>query len=130
MSTTLSVNSVWPGGSAKDQMFISILAMTGSDMLSTAVTPGQSAQVAVTGLYPSGDNGNRVTVVSHLRALSVLYRFGIRLRSEGQCPQCPTVARSQVRAFLYMVPFLLSTLCRLALHRLSSSILLTLPLNN
>lgn len=25
----LSVNSVWPGGSAKDQMFISILAMPG-----------------------------------------------------------------------------------------------------
>lgn len=68
----LSVNSVWPGGSAKDQMFISILAMPSSDMLSTAITSGQSAQVTVTGLCPSRDNGNIVTVVSHLQALPVL----------------------------------------------------------
>lgn len=40
-TTFLSVNSVWPGGSAKDQMFIFILAMTSSDMLSIAVTSAE-----------------------------------------------------------------------------------------
>lgn len=82
----LSVNSVWPGGSAKDQTFISILAMPGYDMLFTAITSAQSAQVAETGLCPSGDNENIVVVVSHVKALSVLLRLGIRPRSEGQCP--------------------------------------------
>lgn len=107
----------------KDQMFIFILAMPGSDMLSTAVTSAQSVQVALTGLCPFGDNGNIVTVVSHLKILLFCRDLESDFEVKGSAPGCVLPwPVPRLGLFCTRDTVLLPPLCTLwlGLHSLSS----------